>query len=174
MDDSKPAPPRNPSRTLVIALVAVLIVIAIAGIVLAGLRGRPSGAVSGSASSPTQQDVAATTTIAPPIPAEVGAKPNQLGFEKASDTLSGMTLKKIAEVARSATKESHKVEITAQLEAGAGREQRMELAKKRADAVRKALQANGLSVNAIRVQLSELPPGLVSALDADRLEINMK
>ena len=174
MDETKPAPPRNSSRTLVIALVAVLIVIAIAGIVLAGLRGRSAVTGSTSPSSPTQQVDTAPTAAPPPIPAEVGVKPNQLGFAKASDTLSGASLKKIADVAQVATKESHTVVVAAQFEAGSGREQRMDIAKKRTEAVRKALQASGLSVNVIKVTISELPAGLVSALDADRLEINMK
>lgn len=156
------------------ALVAVLIVVAIAGIVLASLRGRSAGPQPTSLSSPTQQGGAATTTVSPPIPAEVGTTPNQLGFAKASDTLSPIVLKKISDVALAAKKENHNVVVTAQLEAGSGREQRMEMAKKRADAVRKALQAAGVSVNVIKVQISELPPGLVPPLDADRVELSMK
>jgi hypothetical protein len=40
MDDRQAAPPRNSSRTMAMVAVAVLIVIAIAGIVLAGLRSK--------------------------------------------------------------------------------------------------------------------------------------
>ncbi len=176
MDDSKVAPPRNASRTLVIALVAVLIVVAIAGIVLAGLRGRTSASGPASPSSPTQQGADGTTTTLPPPPvaAEAGASPNQVAFASASDTLTPVSLKKIADVALVAKKESHSVVIAARLEAGSEREQRMEMAKKRADAVRKALQAAGVSVNVIKMQISEYPPGLVSALDADRIELSMK
>jgi OmpA family protein len=174
MDDPRPAPPRNASRTWVIALVALLIVVAIAGIVLAGLRGRSAGAVPGSPPSPTQQGGDATTAPAPAVAAEAGAGPNQLAFASASDTLTPISLKKISDVAQAATKESHSVLIEARLEAGSAREQRMEMAKKRADAVRKALQAGGVSVNVIKVQISELPPGLVPPLDADRVELSMK
>ncbi len=173
MDASKPAPPRNSSRTLVIALVAVLIVVAIAGIVLAGMRGRPTG--SGAAlSSPTQQGGDAPTATAPAIAAEAGAGPNQIAFASASDTLSPGALKKIADIALTARKESHTVVVAAQLEAGNEREQRMELTKKRADAVRRALQAGGMSLSALKVQISELPAGLVSPLDADRIELSMR
>ncbi len=174
MDEPKTAPPRNPSRTLVIALVAVLIVVAIAGIVLASLRGRSAGTQPASLSSPTQQGEPAPTAASPPVPAEVGSTPNQLGFAKGSDMLTPIVLKKISDVALAAKKENHSVVVTAQLEAGSGREQRMEMAKKRADAVRKALQAAGVSVNVIKVQISELPPGLVPPLDADRIELGMK
>ncbi len=99
MDDSKPAPARNPSRTLVVALVAILIDVAIAGIVLAGLRGRPSAAEPSASASPTQQaGVATTAASAPPIEADVGAGPNQVGFARGSDMLSGGSLKKIADM----------------------------------------------------------------------------
>ncbi len=175
MDESKPAPPRHSSRTLVIALVAVLIVVAIAGIVLAGLRGRPTGAGPVAAlPSATQQPGSTPTAAAPAIAAEVGAGPNQLGFASGSDMLSPMSLKKIVDVANSAKKDSHTIVIAARLEGGSEREQRMELAKKRADAVRRALQSAGMPVSALRVQISELPAGLVPKLDADRLELSMK
>ncbi len=180
MDDSKPAPPRNPSRTLVIALVAVLIVVAIAGIVLAVLRGRTTS-TGPSLSSPTQQGgdaptapTAPTAAVSPPVASEVGAGANQVAFDHASDTLTPISLKKIADLALVATKGSHTVEIAAKLEAGPDREKRMETAKKRADIVRKALQAAGVSVNFIKVQISEYPPGLVTPLDADRIELAMK
>ena len=175
MDESKPAPPRHSSRTLVIALVAVLIVVAIAGIVLAGLRGRPTGTGPGAAlPSATQQPGAAPTTAAAAIAAEVGAGPNQLAFASDTDTLSPASLKKIVDTANSATKGSHTIVIAARLEGGSEREQRMELAKKRADAVRRALQAAGMPVSALQVKISELPPGLAPKVDADRLELSMK
>ena len=175
MDELKPAPPRHSSRTLVIAVVAVLIVVAIAGIVLAGLRGRPTGPGPVAAlSSPTQQPGSAPTTAAPAIAAEVGAGPNQLAFASDTDTLSPTSLKKIVDTANSATKGSHTVIISAKLEGGNERELRMELAKKRADAVRRALQAAGMPVSALQVKISELPPGLVPKVDADRLELSMK
>ena len=174
MDESKPAAPRNSSRTLVIALVAVLIVVAIAGIVLAGLRGRSTGAGPGSLSSPTPQGGEATTASAPPLAAEVGAGPNRIAFASESDALSPVSLKKIVDIATEAKKESHTVVVSAKLEAGGGRDQRMELAKKRADAVRRALQAGGMSLSALKVQISEFPAGLVPAIDADRVELSMK
>lgn len=178
MDASKPAPPSNASRTLVIALVAVLIVVAIAGIVLAGLRGRSAGTglASTSASGPTRQPVEGTTTVvAPPaVEAEAGAGPNLLAYAKASDTLTPASLKKIADIALAAKKEGHNVVVTARLEAGDDREQRMETAKKRVDGVRRALQAAGVSINVIKIQVSELPAGLVRAPDSERVELAMK
>jgi flagellar basal body-associated protein FliL len=174
MDDPKAAPPRNASRTVVIAAVAVLIVVAIAGIVLAVLRGRSAGSDPGTLSSATQQSGRAPTTSAPAIAAEVGAGPNQIAFASASDTLSPISLKKISDVAQTASKASHTVVIAAQLEASSDRLERMELAKKRADAVRRALQAGGMQVSALRVQISELPAGLVAPNDADRVELSMK
>ncbi len=159
---------------MVIALVAVLIVVAIAGIVLAELRGRAAGPGPAALSPPTQQGGDASTTVVPPVAAEAGAGPGQLAFESKSDTLSPVSLKKISDVALEATKGSHNVIVAARLEAGSGREQRMETAKKRAEAVRKALQAAGVSVNVIKVQISEYPAGLVPLLDADRIELSMK
>jgi outer membrane protein OmpA-like peptidoglycan-associated protein len=174
MDDSKPAPPRNASRTLVIAAVAVLIVVAIAGIVLAGLRGRSAGSVPGSLSSATQQSGSAPTASAPVIAAEVGAGPNQIAFASASDTLSPISLKKILDVAQTAKKGGHTVAIAAKLSAGSDRAERMELAKKRADAVRRALQAGGMSVGALTVQISQDSAGLVTPIEADRIDLSMK
>jgi outer membrane protein OmpA-like peptidoglycan-associated protein len=156
------------------ALVAVLVAVAIAGIVLAALRGRNPVPDPVAQSSTTPQAGSATTTAAPPVPAETGAGPNQIAFASASDTLSPISLKKIYDVAQTAKKQSHSVVIAAQLDAGSGRAERMELAKKRADAVRGALQAGGMSVRDLQVKISELPSGLVSANDADRIELSMK
>ena len=174
MDESKPAPQRNPSRTLVIALVAVLVVVAIAGIVLAGLRGRPAGSDPAVPSSATQLAGSAPTAAEPAIAAELGSGPNQIAFASTSDQLSGTSLKKIAEIALAAKKGSHTVVIEAKLDAGSDRAVRMELAKKRAEAVRRALQLGGMPINALRVQISELPTGLVPKPGADRIELSMK
>lgn len=174
MDETKPAPPPSSSRTLVIALVAVLVVVAIAGIVLAGLRGRSAGSDPAAPSSSTQQAASAPTVAEPAIPAETGAGPNQIAFASASDQLSGTSLKKIADVAAAAKKGSHTVFIEAKLDAGSDRAARMELAKKRADAVRRALQVAGMPINTLRVQISELPTGLVPKPGADRVELSMK
>ena len=174
MDDLKPAPPRNASRTVVIAAVAVLIVVAIAGIVLASLRARSPVAAPGALSSATQQAGSAPTASGPLIAAEVGAGPNQIAFETASDALSPISLKKIADVAQTAKSGSHTVLIAAKLDAASDRIARMELAKKRADAVRHALQSGGMPLTALRVQISELPAGLVPPNDANRVELTMK
>ncbi len=94
MDESRRALPRHSSRTSVIALVAVLIVVVIAGIVLAGLRGRPTGPGPVAAlSSPTQQPGSAPTTAAPAIAAQGGAGP-RLGLAGDTDTLSPVSLKR--------------------------------------------------------------------------------
>jgi hypothetical protein len=47
----------------------------------------------------------------------------------------------------------------------------MDLARKRTLAVRQVLEQNGVPLGMMRVEISELPRGLVSAAEANRVEV---
>ncbi len=63
MDECQPPPTRNSSRTLAKVAVAVLVVIAIAGIVLGSLRGRGTPADTQAAADETPPAVPAMTAF---------------------------------------------------------------------------------------------------------------
>jgi outer membrane protein OmpA-like peptidoglycan-associated protein len=172
MDDRQPAPLRNPSRTLAMVAVAVLIVIAIAGLVVAGLRAR--GPVSGPAGSESTQQGAPPLTGAAPASApaeEAGAGPNQIVFAPTSDQLSEPAEEKLVRLARAAKKENRVLSIASKVEAGPDRTAKMELARKRSDVVRQLLQSNGVPLGRMRIEISELPLGVVSAAEANRVDV---
>jgi len=174
MDDRPPPQTRNSSRTLAVVAVAVLVVIAIAGIVLGVARDRKASPVATTALSGTQPPSSAPTAGASGATAATDEAPNQIVFEAASDTLSAKATDQIARLAEAAKKESRTVSITAKMETGSDRAERMELAKKRASAVRQKLQDNGISLGVLRVEISEYPVGLVPAREADRIVVNLR
>jgi outer membrane protein OmpA-like peptidoglycan-associated protein len=172
MDESKTPPPRIASRTAVMAAVAVLIVIAIAGIVLASLRGRAgSPAVSGSDST---QGSGSPLTGGPAAGAADDGAPNEVVFAPASAQLSPSALAKLALLADTAKKEGRTVVVATKIEANAERAQNMEMAKKRAFNVRGALTTGGVSLSMMRIEVSELPAGLVPASAAHRVEVVLR
>ena len=50
----------------------------------------------------------------------------------------------------------------------------MELAKKRAFAVRQVLEANGVPLGTMRIEIAELPTGLVTASEANRVDLALR
>ena len=66
---------------------------------------------------------------------------------------------------------AHAVAIVAKIDARAGRRGQMDLARKRTLAVRQVLESNGIPLGTMRVEISELPTGLVSAAEANRVEV---
>src|SRR3982751_807054 len=152
--------------------VAVLIVIAIAGIVLAGLRSRApaSGAAAGSESTP-ERGAPLTSAAASASPEEVAAGPNQIIFASSSDQISEPAEDKLVRLARAAKKENRGVTIASRIEAGSDRTVKVDLATKRLNAVRQVLQNNGVQLGRMRIQISELPLGSVPAAEANRVEV---
>jgi outer membrane protein OmpA-like peptidoglycan-associated protein len=173
MDDRKPPPPRNSSRTLAMVAVAVLVVIAIAGIVLATLRQRGAPAAETPAVADATQAAASAMTAAASaaVAAEAEAGPNQVVFAPDSDELSEPATAKLLRLADAAKKAKRPLVIAGKVEARPDRNQRMELAKRRAFAVRGVLETNGVPLSSMQIQIAEVPLGLVSANDANRIEV---
>ncbi len=149
--------------------VAILIVIAIAGIVLASMRRAPS-ADAGAMTDSTQASAPAPTAAAP---ANDGA-PNEVIFAAASDQLTPAAQAKMAAFAEQAKKEGRPVVVAAQIEANAQRAENMDLAKRRAFNVRSALVTGGVAVGTLRIELAELPAGGVPAAATQRVEVQIR
>ena len=161
MDDRKPPPPRNSSRTLVIVAVAVLVVIAIAGIVL----GTAARAGTPPTRRPRQFQRSAARLGDDPGSAPAGrrggavAEPDRL---RAGSRPAPARVGQAGQVAETAPRRAGPVGIvSAKFEAGGGPRDQMELAKKRAFAVRQALEANGVPFGTMRIEIAEMPLGLV-------------
>ena len=181
MEDRKPPPPRNSSRTLAKVAVAVLVVIAITGIVLASLRGRGSPADTPVAADATQSAASAMTApAAPPLatPAEEAAEaeagPNKVAFAPGSAEVSEAAKTKLLRIAEGASKGKRAVKIAATVETGADGPKRMELARNRASAVRSVLEANQVPLGRMQIQIAEEALGSVTAKDANRIEVTLQ
>lgn len=151
------------------AAVAVLIVIAIAGIVLASLRRAPA-ADAGAVTDSTQASASAPTAVAP---ANDGA-PNEVIFAAASDQLTPAAQAKLALFAEQAKKDGRPVVVATQIEANAQRDENMDLAKRRAYNVRSALVTGGVAVGALRIEVAQLPVGGLPAAAAQRVEVHIR
>jgi outer membrane protein OmpA-like peptidoglycan-associated protein len=151
------------------AAVAVLVVVAIAGIVLGTMRGK------GAPSAPTASDSTPATespmTAAPPPAAEASAGPNQIVFAPGSDRVSESASAKIAKIAETAKVSATSVTISSRIESRVDRAEQMELAKKRTAAVRQVLQGAGIPLGRMRIDISEHPNGMVSAAQANSVEV---
>jgi outer membrane protein OmpA-like peptidoglycan-associated protein len=172
MDERQPPPPRNPSRTLAKVGLAVLVVIAIAGIVLAALqRGLPDdGPVAADA---TDAASAAMTAAAASAAAEAEGLPNHIMFAADSARLSSAATVKLQRIAEKATTDKRSLTIVAKVERkGDGKEQRSQLARNRAIAVRGALEANGVPLSRMETRIEEPGFGLIGDKEANRIEVN--
>ncbi len=170
MDDRQPPPPpRNSSRTLAKIAVAALVVIAIAGIVLASLRGRSAAPESTPSVAEATQPAASAMTATDPaaVQAEAEAGPNGVVFAPESEELSEpATVKLIAFAEKERKVKRGMVVIVGKVEAGSGK---MELARKRAFAVRRVLEAHGLPLGNMQIRIEEAPLGTVSPSEAHRV-----
>ena len=177
MEQRQAAPLRNPSRTAAKLAVAVLVAIAIGGIVLTGLRQRASREEQGIGAA-TQEGAASMTgaasAAAAAAAAEDAAGPNAVLFAAASDQLSEPGRAKVVRVAETARKEHRGVAITSKIEARADRAQQMTLARNRAVAIRQVLEANGILLGSMRIEIAELPTGLVSPAEANKVELVLR
>jgi len=163
MDQRQPPPPRNPSRTFAMVGVAVLLVIAIAGIVLATLqRGLPPDWLG--AGDETQPASARMT--------EEGA-PNQVAFAPDSAQLPSAANAKLLRLAEKVSKDKQSLTILGKIDARPdSKAQRMELARRRAIAVRGVVEANGVPLARMETRTEELASALGTATDWNRIEGN--
>jgi hypothetical protein len=172
MDERKTPAPRIASRTAVMVAVAILIVIAVAGIVLASLRRAGPADVASSPDS-TQASAPALTGAAPVATAADGPRDEVL-FAPASDQLSPGALAKMAALAAEAKKDARTVAVTAQIQVSPQRAESMELARKRTFNVRTALSNGGVSLGMMRIEITELPAGLLPPAAADRVKVILR
>ncbi len=155
--------------------VAVLVVIAIAGIVLATLRQRGAPAAEtpavADATQPASSPMTAAAMSASAAAAETEAGPNQVVFAPGSVEISEPATTKLLRIADTARKDKRELVITAKVEARPDRAQQRELAQNRTFAVRGVLETNGVPLAKMQIRIAEEALGLVSAKDANRIEV---
>jgi len=153
--------------------VAVLVVIAIAGIVLATVqRGPPDeGPVAADATHGASAPMTGASASAAAVEAEGLA--NQVVFAAGSAQLSSAATTKLSGLAEKAKADKRPLTILARVEVrGEGKEQRSQLARNRAIAVRGALEAGGVPLSRIETRIEETALGPLATKYADRIEVN--
>jgi outer membrane protein OmpA-like peptidoglycan-associated protein len=179
MDERQSPPTRNSSRTLAKIAVAVLVVIAIAGIVLATLRPRGTPAETSVAEGATQGASSAMT--APPpmatasqVAAEAAAGPNQVAFAPGSDALSEPATTKLIKLADTAVTLKRSVTITAKFEVSGPDQAKLEaLARTRAAAVRSVLEQNKVQLTRMTTKTVSKALGEASPSELNRVDIDL-
>jgi len=172
MEQRQPPPLRNPSRTMAKAAVAVLIGIAIAGFVLAGLK--PRATVPGqTAAADATPEPSAPLTAAASVPVE-DVPANHIIFVPASDRLSEAAAAKVVLLAEQAKKGHLRVAISSEVEARADRPEQMELARRRTVAVRQVLESNGVPLGTMQIVIHEVPTGVVAPTALNRLVVALQ
>ena len=174
MEQRQPPPLRNPSRTMAKAAVAVLIVIAIAGFVLAGLKSRTAAPGEPAVTDATQEAVPPLTVAASAPGEEAGVPANQISFAAASDRLSEASAAKVVLIAEKAKKGHLRIAITSDVEARADRAEQIDLARRRAMAIRQVLETNGVPLGTMRIEIHEVPTGAVVAAGLNRLVLALQ
>ncbi|MEP6739084.1 MAG: hypothetical protein ABJA61_01810 [Caldimonas sp.] len=168
MTESKP-PKRNLSRTAVITAVALLLVIAIAGIVLA----RRDAPQQGTAAA-VPDAAPASTPLGASAPTAAASSPNEVVFAPLSDKLpahSNDVLSRFSETARGGT---GTVRLTARFLTGENKARDLELAKARTTAIRHAIIANGVKADGMQVELIEMPAGSLNGTDGNRVDMTLR
>jgi outer membrane protein OmpA-like peptidoglycan-associated protein len=155
----------NSSRSIAIGAVALLIVVAIAGIVLAG-RHAPApdtpGAAGGSVTTP--QVVTAPTA----------ANPNEVVFAAGSAKLPATAAESITKFAESARAGGNGVRMSARFLTGENKARDLELAKGRTTAVREKLQAAGVAPEKMQIELVEMPAGSLTEANSNRVDLTLR
>ena len=146
------------SRDLAIVAIIVLIVIAGAGL-LQATRERAVPDPS------TSQDAAGMTS------ANHVAGPNDVLFEESSDRLPADANAKLAVIAETARVENKALTLAVQVENVPGA---LELARRRADVVRHALEANGIAATSIKSQITATSKGAASPQRIDRVFVVLR
>ena len=168
MDDRQASPTRNSSRTVAKYAVAVLVVIAVAGIVLAIVQGSPPAADE-TPLAPAPMTAASKAVAA----AEAEARPNEVVFAPDSDQLSSTARTKLLGIAEKAKADKQPLTIIGRVEpAPDGKEQRTQLARKRAIVVRGVLEENGIPLSRIETRIEGMASGLAAVKGANRIEVN--
>ena len=129
--------------------VVVLIVIAIAGFVLAGLKAGKSAPEQVAAADPTRE---------PAVPGHIVA------FAPASSSLAEKELAKVRTMAETAKKKNREVQIVSTAEVA-----QFGLAQQRANLIRKTLEQGGVPLARMTIKISQVPQGTVSATEANRV-----
>ena len=181
MDERQPPPTRNPSRTLAKIAVAVLVVIAIAGIVLASLAGAQPRSRTRRRSDATQPALRADDrrggrhrqSQSPQTPP---SGRTQVVFAPKSDQLSEPATAKVRGSAETARKQKRTVTIDDQFEAPRPERARLKPGQQRAIAVRSVARdraACPLGRMDDR-EVTHLPAGVISPTEANRVEVDMR
>ena len=179
MDERQPPPTRNSSRTLAKIAVAVLVVIAIAGIVLATLRPRGTPAETPVAEGATQSvpspmTAEAASAAAAAVAADAQAGPNQVAFAPGSDALSDPATTKLTTLADTAVKQKRTVTITAKFEASRPDQSNLQaLAMTRAAAVRSVLEQNKVQLTRMTTKTESRALGQASPKELNRVDVEL-
>jgi outer membrane protein OmpA-like peptidoglycan-associated protein len=154
------------------AAVALLVVVAIAGIVLGTMRGKgtPTAPTAGDSTLPANPAM----TGAPPAAAEAVPGPDQVAFAPGSDRVSDAESEKLTKIAERAKKSAIAVTIASRIESRPDRPDQLELAKKRSFAVRQALEAAGIPLGRMQIDIAELPNGGVPAAEANWVKVVLR
>jgi len=162
-------PKRDSSRNVVVAAVAVLIVVAIAGIVLASINGRPTPAAA------TRSGVAAAASgdVSSSLPV-AGSGPNEILFAADSEKLPDGATAKLARIAEAARPDKRTVVIALSIEALDNKAAALEVARNRGQAIRNQLVVDGVPIGTIRLEIAQMPRGLLPARDVGRAQLSLR
>ncbi|MGZ5130552.1 MAG: OmpA family protein [Caldimonas sp.] len=172
MTEQNKATQSNSSRTVVIVAVALLIIVAIAGIVLAGRRA-------------PQEPVAAapqTGAVAPALPGSTpqaassptDTVPGDIVFAAGSDKLPPGSAEPLARFADAARASASSVRLSARYLTGQNKARDLELAKARTGAIRHALEANGITSGKMQIELIEMPEGSLTDAAGNRIDLTLR
>ena len=172
MPDRKSSSTSNSSRTVAKVAVAVLIVIAIGGFVLAGLKSGKSAPEQAVAADSTQEPAVAPTTGAALPDAAASAEATELpshivAFAPSAANLSEKELAKVRTMAETAKKKNRAIEIVSTVE-----ESQFGLAQQRVSLVRQTLVDNGVPLTRMSTQVSKVAHG--AATEANFVAMNLK
>jgi len=159
---------RNPSHTAILLIAAVLIAIAVAGIVLSGRKAADNGSSTAAPASAVSPTSAASATLAAP---SVPTAPDEVIFAAGSDKMPPGAADTVARFVQTVRTEGKTIRISARYLTGADKAQAFELAKARATAVRHAVVADGMTGDKIRVELVEVPAGALTERDSNRVQL---
>jgi outer membrane protein OmpA-like peptidoglycan-associated protein len=177
MSQRRSVPARTTSQAVAKVALVVLVLIAIAGLVLGTNRGRRAANDESDAKDSTAAASSAMTAPAlteEQIRAETEAGPNGLLFAKDSDRISEPAAAKLERIATVARDQKRAVMITGKIDLGGDRGDQTELVKKRTFAVRRALNARGIPLGTITIQIDEMPKALFLPKQANRVDVALR
>jgi len=148
--------------------VAVLLAIAVGGLVVSVWRARSQG---GDAVATEAQAASAASRARPK---HHPGDPYHIVFSADSDQLSPDALDLINDMAESAKSSTAAIVLSGKIETTADRGARMALVKKRIFAVTRALVANGIAPGRLRVEVAEYPVGRIRPEEADVVQMDVR